>query len=243
MLQISVTTVFLQIHPRTCHCINKLLMENRELLDSVAQYVTNLFNEDKNEHLPYHNWYHTKKVVGHCNEIAKHYLLDEKQQLILQIAAWFHDVGHLFGGWKNHEALSVSMMQDFMDQNHPKAGEILIPIAQCIMATKLPPEPSSLLDEIICDADNYHFGTTAFTKTDPLVRKEMEEHSGMQISEWCVTSLSLLRKHKFFTTYCQEKLSYGKAMNIAWLEAKTKRLLPTIELHDNPELSYKEQNL
>src|SRR5689334_17985644 len=127
------------------------------LYKKTEEYVTGLFEKMHNPNLVYHNLQHTKKVVERTNEIAAHYHVNEKEMLILFIAAWFHDIGHLFTNAANHEQESVAIMKGFMKERDDDA-EIIHEAEGCIMATKLPRRPSNLLQEIICDADTYHFG-------------------------------------------------------------------------------------
>ena len=42
-----------------------------------------------------------------------------------------------------------------------------------ILATKLSTVPQGLIQEIIKDADTYHFGTPQFKKIDKLMKEEM----------------------------------------------------------------------
>jgi hypothetical protein len=41
---------------------------------------------------------------------------------------------------------------------------------------------------------------------------------GMQTNDWDIHTLAFLRKHKYFTTYCQELLNQGKIKNIDILQ-------------------------
>ena len=60
-------------------------------------FVSRLFQQYQTPIHVYHNLYHTKTVALRANEIALNYSLTEKEFFIVASAAWFHDVGHLFG--------------------------------------------------------------------------------------------------------------------------------------------------
>src|SRR5258708_4619550 len=93
-------------------------MDSNLIYKQAETYVENLFEKNNNDKLLYHNLEHTRKVVERCKEIAAHYNITEKQMLILYIAAWFHDTGHLFtAGFKGHEEKSVEVIQKFMEEN------------------------------------------------------------------------------------------------------------------------------
>lgn len=97
-------------------------------------------------------------------------------------------------------------------------NSVITQISGCIMATQQPVKPSSLLEEILCDSDTYHFGTKRFQQTNLLVKQEMEALTGHRFEHWIENSIRLLKEHVFFTSYCQEKLNAGKAANLEWLQ-------------------------
>ncbi len=88
-------------------------------------------------------------------------------------------------------------------------------IVGCIMATKIPQGPETLLEKIICDADTYHLGTKDFIDTDSSVKKELQSRINLSLDDWDSKTLNMLIKHTYFTSYCQEQLSKGKQENIA----------------------------
>jgi predicted metal-dependent HD superfamily phosphohydrolase len=184
----------------------------------IAGSVTRAYESTDVPHYPYHNLVHTMGVVVHSREMAVYYALDATDTFTLIAAAWFHDIGHLYGMIEEHEQRGVMVMQQYL--NHLPL-ELTTSIAGCIMATKLPSQPHTLSEQIICDADTYHLGTLLFRQTDPLVHQEMELRKGAPIPDWRLKTLALLRRHCFFTDYCRNLLAKGKEENIAWLEAQT----------------------
>ena len=107
--------------------------------------------------------------MTHAFEIAAHYEISENDVTLLGIAAWFHDVGHLYHDMKGHEKRSVELMKEFMEKNNEPPLQIE-EVENIIMATELTTEPKSLLQKIIKDADTYHFGTNEFKKTNKHIR-------------------------------------------------------------------------
>lgn len=198
---------------------------NDNIYKKVAQHVTGLFEEYPHPNLVYHSIEHTEKVVDRVQEIAAHYQLNDNDMLTVYVAAWFHDTGHLFAEIAKHEEKSIELMREFMSQH--QADETLITnIENCIKATKMPQEPKGLLEEIVCDADTYHFGTKEFKKTNKLVKEEYELRNYTTYTlDWEKNTLDLLEQHVFFTSYCQVLLNEGKQKNI---ERARKKALKTI---------------
>ena len=184
------------------------------------EYVTALFEKMHNPNLVYHDLEHTKNVVQRTDEIAAQYNLNEKELTILIVAAWFHDTGHLFTDASKHEEKSADIMKAFMTEND-NDPELIEEIDGCILSTKLPRHPQNLLQEIICDADTYHFGTKEFKESN---KKVFEEHllrvGPISKKEWNKKTIELLERHKYFTSYCRSLLEEKKQSNMKKLKKK-----------------------
>jgi predicted metal-dependent HD superfamily phosphohydrolase len=207
------TTIF-RISPDSA--LNLVPMSYQEISREIEEYINNIFESHPNKNLVYHNITHTRNVVIRTIEIASYYKLDEESLFILKAAAWFHDTGYIFRGPNNHEQESVNIMMVFLHK-YDLSPRIIDQVEQIIMATKLPTSPVSLSEMIICDADTFHFGTIEFKRTDELVKKEIELRTGLILIDWVKHTIAMLQNHRFYTSYCAERLEKGKMQNIAWL--------------------------
>ena len=183
--------------------------------EHIATYVTGLYTQYQTAILLYHNLGHTQTVVKRTQEIAANYSLNDEDKFTILAAAWFHDTGHLFAEAEHHEARSVSIMRDYLETKGTKI-KIIDLIEGCILATKVPQSPKSLLEEIICDADIYNLGIDDFFRTDKLLKRETELRNNTLLDdwEWDKKTLDLLENHKYFTLYCQDTLEKGRQKNI-----------------------------
>lgn len=191
------------------------------IVKQVSEYVEKLFQDYPNPKLYYHNIGHTRSVVKHAEEISQHCQLSSADKMILMAAAWFHDVGHLITGMYEHEKKSVAVMKLFLSCSNVEE-ETIDKIAGCIMSTKLPSCPDNLLEEILCDADTYHLGTDEFLISDESVRKEFDPTGNIKDAEWNKQTLQFLLQHKYYTSFCQERLIDGKNINIQLVHARIK---------------------
>ena len=183
-----------------------------DTLREARDWVMNLFKKHHQPCLHYHNLGHTQQVVDRSFAIAQHYQLHRTECAILEIAAWFHDTGHLFSPTLGHEEVGVARFQEFLEAysiNEIPADTIIA----CILATKMPQRPASFLEAIICDADTYHLGTPYFAITDALLKKEVAERTGSILMDWEAKTLELLRTHRYHTFFCQSQLEAGKQFN------------------------------
>ncbi|GAC1591671.1 MAG: hypothetical protein NVS3B19_12850 [Ginsengibacter sp.] len=195
-------------------------MEYENQYKKIEKYVMDLFHKLEDPTLAFHNMKHTQQVVTRTKEIAAHYNVGEKEMFILYAAAWFHDTGHLITEPKKHEDMSVEIMKKYMNE-HAVDNETTEQIAQCILATKAPRNPTTLLQEILCDADTYHLGTMEFKNTNKRAMEEQKLKSGnLDKHEFNTGTLDMLEKHKFYTDYCKQLLEGDKEKNMKKIKKK-----------------------
>ncbi|MEP7375438.1 MAG: Pycsar system effector family protein [Chitinophagaceae bacterium] len=191
---------------------------DKQIIKQAEEKITSLFESASPENLLYHSIEHTKNVVDRANEIAAHYELSVRDIIGLNIGAWFHDVGHLYTDPSSHEQKSAELMREWLADKGEYAG-LANEIERVILATKLSVSPQGLVQEIIKDADTYHFGTPELKKMDKLMKKEMSLRN-MPVTDWEKNTLVLLDSHQFYTSYCKELLEEGKQKNIAKIKKK-----------------------
>ncbi len=158
------------------------------------------------------------EVVESAKLIGEHSGLSKEEMEILLLAAWFHDTGmtNLYTG---HEEKSIELFTNFSNENHlPK--EIIEKAACLIRATKIPHNPDSLLEKIICDADLSHIGKKGFQGRAKLLRLEWENMLGNNYSdiEWLKSNIDFLSNNKFNTDYAREIFEKQRQLNIEKLK-------------------------
>jgi predicted metal-dependent HD superfamily phosphohydrolase len=97
-------------------------MKPGNVYKKTAQHLTDLFTNNKNPSLVFHNLDHTISVVARTKEIEAHYHLGKKDMLIVYVAAWFHDTSCLFSDAEHHEEKSAVLMPDFMKKHSQDEG-------------------------------------------------------------------------------------------------------------------------
>ncbi|MEO7047008.1 MAG: Pycsar system effector family protein [Ferruginibacter sp.] len=194
-------------------------MDYQKINTDVEEHVIKLFNELQPPQLVYHNLLHTKNVVLRSKEIAQHFELSDREMLIVTLAAWFHDTGYLFVKPSEHEEKSVLLMREFVEK-YSLPDDIIAEVASCIMATRMPQKPQNLLEEIICDADTYHFGTKEFKFSNKLAGEEMRQQQLQNFSRSAFdeSTITMLKGHNFFTSYAKDLLNTSKKKNIKKLK-------------------------
>jgi len=199
-------------------------MQTSVIIDAAQQYVTTQYQDHPHPNLVYHNLEHTRQVVAAAAQISAHYRLQDTDLLVVYIAAWFHDLGYLLGDSKTHEETGASLARNFLNEQKVPLN-IQEQVTGCIMATKMPQEPHNLLEEIVCDADLFNFGTKEFKKRTKVLHREIELTHEKEISgaDWTAVTLQLLEGHHYHTAYCQALLQEQKEENIAWLKRRLEK--------------------
>ncbi|MGJ8735001.1 HD domain-containing protein [Zobellia laminariae] len=168
--------------------------------------------------LPFHNAKHTIQVYENTIKISDYEKIDFEALEPILLAALFHDVGNAVT-FKGHEGFSMDetimflLMQDYPEQKIQK-------VINYIEATRMPQKPTDIYENIICDADLYHLGTSEFLEMNKLLRKEWAEYLKIDYSDeaWNSLNIQFLQQHQFHTKYGKEILEPVKKQNIELLK-------------------------
>lgn len=153
--------------------------------------------------ITYHNLNHTKDVINSAGIIAigEGICPQDKGFLTVRTGALFHDTGYASSNkdYKNHEQIGANFAKEFLHYTGYNNREIK-KVMGIIMATKLPQNPKTLLEKIVCDADVANFGRDDFFELGEHLRKELK-NLGIEKSdkEWYDGTLKLLEGHSYHT--------------------------------------------
>lgn len=137
-------------------------------------------------HLTYHAVEHTYDVIAEVRLLAGLDELSPREQLLLTIAAAFHDAGFLFGA-EDHEQEGARLAQIAMREDGGyTSGEVAL-VEQMIGDTKiiakdeaLIQSPSTSLSGYLLDSDLANLGRPDFFEKMELVRQEQLNKSEAQ---------------------------------------------------------------
>ncbi|HMR42363.1 MAG TPA: DUF5706 domain-containing protein [Saprospiraceae bacterium] len=211
-------------------------MESQQpILKLTENFVSDFFRKNIGAEFVFHDINHTREVVASSLEIAEGYELSEKELEILALAAWFHDTGYNEGP-EGHEQRGCKLAADFLKQHQFSDSDLAV-IAGLIMATKLPQQPASLLEEIICDADMSHLGKKNYWDRCGCIRQEflMTRNTVMSEQEWVDFEINFMTNHRYHTTFAQELYDKRKHKHIRQLVKQKLRLNPA-ELNSEEKL-------
>jgi len=195
------------------------------LLQETEIYIRDFFAENVPDKFVFHDYEHTVQTVAAVRVIAEGCQLDGQQITLLELATWFHDTGYSQGP-EGHEERSCNNMERFLRAKI--SDEDLQQILRCIRATKVPQQPESLLEQIICDADLSHLGMEIYWDRTGKLRQEFVLTRGkiMSDQEWVDFELNFMLTHEYHTAVAQEMFNKRKAKHIQQLLKQRRRLNP-----------------
>lgn len=217
--------------------MEKLDQSNKtSILEAAKEKVEDLFKTKVGSQYVYHNFEHVQEVVEAAHLIASHYNLAPDHLESLLLAAWFHDTGYVEGP-NGHEERGALLAQEFMKGFGCTEAQIET-VKACIMATKWPQNPQSLLEKIMCDADLSHLGSKMYWDKSAKVKQELllTQNRIPSEQEWVDFELDFITNHQYHTHIAQELYDKRKQKQIKILKKHKLRLHPeTVDIADDIE--------
>ena len=168
--------------------------------EKIRVYIEKRLLEELSAEYTYHSFLHTQDVLNAALQYAELEELAEKEVELLKVAVLFHDSGFLINH-KEHEMLSCELARSILPHFDYAEDEIKI-ICGMIMATKIPQNPRSKLEQIICDADLDYLGRSDFWEIGASLFKELSYLKIVKNEiEWNKIQINFLEKHSYFTQH------------------------------------------
>jgi class 3 adenylate cyclase len=165
----------------------------------------------------YHNVKHTVDVVTEVELIGWAEGCTDEEILLLKTAALFHDTGITIS-FDNHELLGAEYAKQILPEYNYTSAQIET-ICSIIMATKLPPEPATLLEEIICDSDLDYLGRSDFIPVSNTLFEELKAQNKMKdLNEWNKMQVKFISGHQYFTNTARSLREVNKQLQIERIE-------------------------
>lgn len=188
---------------------------NCKEFDAIKQRVCDKLKQ-LDPRLTYHNLSHTLDVLEQSERIAKEEGITSEEIYLLKVAAMYHDSGFL-KTYKNHEEMSCQFFLEDADHFH-FTTEQKEKITNLIMVTKVPQQPRTHLQQIICDADLDYLGRDDFFTNGNELRKEFLTFGIVNSDEeWEQLQLNFLAKHQYHTETSKNQREPAKQKHIAQL--------------------------
>ncbi len=198
-----------------------------QLLIETENHIKQFFAEHLSADYVFHDPEHTAQTVSAARTIGEGFKLGDRDMLLLLLATWFHDTGYVQGP-EGHEERSCENARAFLKGKISDA-ELEI-VLSCIRATRVPQTPTTLLQQIICDADLSHLGLKIYWERNSKLRQEFALTRNLLMSdqEWVEFEIDFMMKHEYHTMVAQGMLNKRKAKHIQQLLKQKRRLNPNM---------------
>jgi predicted metal-dependent HD superfamily phosphohydrolase len=189
-----------------------------KIINETRIYCETMLSTSICSNYQFHDLQHTLEVYKNVLLIAESESINAEEKEILAISALFHDTGYS-QIYKGHEEISMHIAEEFLVQRNYN-NDYLPSVLKCISATRMPQQPESLLEKIICDADFAHLSAANYFQKISLLRKEWSYFLGMNFTdeEWKTLNIDFLSTHKYHTNFGISFLEKRKMNNLLLLE-------------------------
>jgi adenylate cyclase len=184
----------------------------------IQEIILDKLEMDLPGHLFYHNVKHTVDVVTEVELIGWAEGCSDEEILLLKTAALFHDAGHIVA-YDNHEFYSTEIARKMLPEFNYTSDQIE-KICAIIMSTKLPPKPTNLLENIICDSDLDYLGRSDFIPVSNTLYEELKAQNKMgSLNEWNKIQVKFISGHQYFTKTARRLREVNKQLQIERIQS------------------------
>jgi hypothetical protein len=164
-------------------------------------------------YLFYHNVKHTVDVVTEVELIGWAEGCSDEEILLLKTAGLFHDAGHTVV-YDGHEYQGTFIAREMLPKYNYSPAQI-DRICEIIMSTKLPPKPTNLLEDIICDSDLDYLGRSDFIPVSNTLFEELKAQNKMgSLNDWNRIQVKFISGHQYFTKTARSLREVNKQLQI-----------------------------
>ncbi len=180
-------------------------------------YVFKKLKTELSPDLHYHCIDHTKDVIQSATQLGKMENVTKKELTLLKTAALFHDIGFT-ETYDGHEKVGAGIARETLPQFGYSDEEIKA-IEGMILATEIPQNPKTHLEEILADADLDYIGRDDLFVIGQRLQYEWKlKGITTSLKDWHEKQLDFLQNHKYFTEAAKTLREKTKQQNIYELE-------------------------
>jgi len=184
----------------------------------IQEIILDKLEKELPEYLFYHNVKHTVDVVTEVELIGWAEGCSDEEILLLKTAGLFHDAGHTVA-YDDHEYYGTVIAREMLPKFN-YSPEQIEKICSIIMSTKLPPKPTNLLEEIICDSDLDYLGRSDFIPVSNTLFEELKAQSKMgSLNDWNKIQVKFISGHQYFTKTARSLREVNKQLQIERIQS------------------------
>lgn len=203
------------------HYVNLKLYSNINYRNA-EKYIIKRLSEELPDGLFYHGIHHTKDVCESVERLAIWEGIRGEELYLLKTAALFHDAGFI-ESYESNEPIGAQMAKEMLPSFGYTEEQINL-VNRLIEATKVPHNPQSHLEELMCDADLDYLGRNDFYPKADTLKKELIKFGKLKAEkDWDFLQVKFLTMHKYFTKSARQRRDPEKQKRIIELKEILKK--------------------
>ncbi len=184
----------------------------------IQEVILDKLERELPDFLFYHNVKHTVDVVTEVELIGWAEGCTDEEILLLKTAALFHDVGHTVS-YDDHEYQGTLLAHKMLPA-YGYTDDQIERICKIIMSTKLPPRPTDLLEQIICDSDLDYLGRSDFIPVSNTLYEELKAQDKIiSLNDWNRLQVKFISGHQYFTATARRLREVNKKLQIERIQS------------------------
>jgi ligand-binding sensor domain-containing protein/class 3 adenylate cyclase/predicted metal-dependent HD superfamily phosphohydrolase len=162
------------------------------------KFIIKTLKDGLSPDLFYHNLDHMQDVCAAVTRLGKLEGIKGEELFLLRTAALYHDAGFV-EQYRANEPLGAKMARETLPKYGYSEDQIKL-VENLILSTKVPQQPNTHLEQIICDADLDYLGRDDFHPIADNLCKEFTAY-GVVAGEksWDELQVKFLNSHSYFT--------------------------------------------
>lgn len=162
------------------------------------RHIMKILKAELSPNLHYHGIHHTYDVVDAVERLAIMEGVLDEDIFVLKSAATYHDAGFVERYEKN-EPVGARMASEILPLYGYTQAQVEL-VHDLIYATIIPHNPTTKLQQIICDADLDYLGREDFHQIADTLRRELRDHGKINSDRmWDEIQVKFLEQHQYFT--------------------------------------------
>jgi len=179
--------------------------------------IIDILNSKLSKDLHYHGVHHTLDALNTCKVYLKHNSISTHDAKLLRLGVLLHDIGFTETNDEHEQKGSEIAKRMLADYDFPT--EDIDVIVGLILTTKVPQQPKTLLEKIICDVDLDYLGRSDFYEIGNKLFKELKSLSLIDnFDQWNKLQIKFLEAHSYHTDFAIKNRQPQKELRIEELK-------------------------
>ncbi|MGI9531539.1 HD domain-containing protein [Lutimonas sp.] len=183
----------------------------------LRKIILDILNTKLSKDLHYHGVHHTVDALNTCSVYLKHNKISNHEAKLLRLGVLLHDIGFT-ETTKEHEKKSAEIADKLLSENGISEEDKSV-IEGLILSTKIPQQPKTLLEKIICDVDLDYLGRADFYAISNQLFQELKALDVLDdFDDWNKLQIRFLEAHTYHTEFAIQNRQPEKELRIAELK-------------------------